>query len=91
MGPNPGELPNCRLDLPVSEGPPLPAPSPREITLKGPNGTVSSSLPLYLPPPILDFQFHVFETFSPGPVLLVCFFSLFSFFSFLYIHQNIFY
>lgn len=60
VGPNPGEPPKCSLDSPVSESfllPPLPllAPSPREITLKGPNGTMSSSLPLS--PPSLPFFF----------------------------------
>lgn len=64
-GPHPGELPNCSLDVPVSESflpspLPLPAPSPREITLKGPNGTMSS---LPLSPPSLSFFLFPFFFF----------------------------
>lgn len=55
------------MDLPVSESflplPfPLSAPSPREITLKGPNGTLSSSLPLS-PPSLPLFLFPLFFFF----------------------------
>lgn len=68
VGPNPGSFPTAgqqdRTDLPESESffpPPLPllAPSPREITLKGPNGTMSSSLPLS-PPSLPLFLFPFF-------------------------------
>lgn len=71
VGANPGELPNYRTDLPVFESflpapPPPLVPSPREITLKGPNGTMSSSLPLSSLPPSLSFFFLLaFVEFIP--------------------------
>lgn len=57
------ELPNYRMALPVFESflpapLPLSIPSPREITLKGPNGTMSSSLPLSSLPLSLSFFFY---------------------------------